>query len=38
MGDADWIACQLYLGDRLEMSDRADAGDGTDVSCLATLN
>ncbi|RZT18354.1 hypothetical protein EV589_2610 [Mycobacterium sp. BK558] len=38
MGDATWIACQLYFGDRLEYSDRADAGDGTDVNCLRRVN
>lgn len=38
MGDAEWISCQLYLGDRLEYSDRAEAGDGTDVNCLRTVN
>ncbi|OBF95122.1 hypothetical protein A5790_01905 [Mycobacterium sp. 852002-51152_SCH6134967] len=38
MGDADWIACQLYINGQLEFSDRADAGDGSDVSCLRTLN
>lgn len=38
MGEADWIACQVYLDGRLEYSDRADAGDGTDVTCLRKLN
>jgi hypothetical protein len=38
MGDADWIACELYIDGRLEFSDRADAGDGTDVDCLRTVN
>lgn len=38
MGDADWIACQVYFGDRLEYSDRAEAGDGTDVNCLRKVN
>lgn len=38
MGDADWIACQLYINGQLEFSDKADAADGSDVNCLRTLN
>lgn len=38
MGDADWISCQLYINGKLEFEDRADAGDGTDVNCLRTVN
>jgi hypothetical protein len=38
MGDATWISCQLYLNGELNYSDRADAGDGTDVNCLRMLN
>lgn len=38
MGDADWISCTLYINGKLDYSDRADAGDGTDVNCLRTVN
>jgi hypothetical protein len=38
MGDADSISCQLYINGQLEFSDKADAGDGTDVNCLRTVN
>jgi hypothetical protein len=38
MGDATWISCKLYLNGKLNYSDRADAGDGTDVNCLRKLN
>lgn len=38
MGDNNWVRCTLFINGVLEMTDYADAGDGTDVTCLRTVN
>lgn len=38
MGANNWISCTLYVNGELVVSDHADAGDGTDVTCLQVVN
>jgi len=37
MGNASWISCQVYVDGRLDYSDFASAGDGTDVNCTRSM-
>lgn len=38
MGDNNWIKCTLFINGAVEVSDYAARGDGTDVTCLRTVN
>ena len=38
MGANNWIKCTVYVNGRIEKTDYASAGDGTDVNCLRVVN
>lgn len=38
MGSNNWVSCRLYVDGALVVADHADAGDGTDVTCLQVVN
>lgn len=38
MGDNNWIKCTLFINGAVEVSDYATRGDGTNVTCLRTVN
>lgn len=38
MGDNNWISCVVYVNGRVEKTDYASAGDGSDVNCLRVVN
>ena len=37
MGNASWIECRTYVDGRLAIQDYANAGDGTEVTCLDVM-
>lgn len=37
-GSVTWAGCSVVVNGLLEHADYADAGDGTDVTCLRVLN